>query len=483
VRKSLLFGALGAAAALVAPVRDARACGGYFPPATESGTSVSGHRMIFAVSPQQTTLYDQIEYQGSPSSFAWVLPIHGTVTVGISSDVLFEAIDQATTTTIVAPTLPTCPTCACGGEADASVGGFSSSSSSGGSGVTVFGEMVVGPYETVQLGSSDPMALTNWLTTNGYAIPDSVAPVIAEYVSEGFDFLAMRLAPGQGVQAMRPVSVTTPGAGLTLPLRMVAAGTGATPTVGITLWVVASGRYEPMNFKTFTISGSDLTWDFNAGPGGQSNYTTVQSNDEAMFGNAAWQIESSLNLSPYQIENVILQDPASQDYLPGAATAEDGGASDTGVDDDASAEDAGLGETADAVRQQDLATCFPGGNATEVRITRMRADLSQAALATDLVLQAAADQSTISNIYNVTMSVNAPVCPTIDESNCPCGVSSSGASSGGDGVTTTSSGRQSFSCSSSSNESGGGGLDLALAGLCCAAVVRSRVRSRVRRSR
>jgi len=486
MRKSLLGAAAAAAVTLVgATARDARACGGCFHPPTESGTVITDHRMIFAVSPQQTTLYDEIEYQGSPSSFAWVLPIHGTVTVGLSSDVLFQAMDQATTTTIVAPTLPPCPSCGCAPQAGFAASGSSSSSggSGGGASVTVLQQQVVGPYDTVQLASTDPMALTTWLTANGYAIPTSVTPIIDAYVSEGFDFLAMRLAPGQGVQAMRPVSVTTPGAGLTLPLRMVAAGTGATPTVGITLWVVASGRYEPMNFKTFTISGSDLTWDFNAGPGGQSNYTTVQSNDEAMFGNAAWQIESSLNLSPYQIENVILQDPASQDYLPGAATAEDGGASDTGVDDDASAEDAGLGETADAVRQQDLATCFPGGNATEVRITRMRADLSQAALATDLVLQAAADQSTISNIYNVTMSVNAPVCPTIDESNCPCGVSSSGASSGGDGVTTTSSGRQSFSCSSSSNESGGGGLDLALAGLCCAAVVRSRVRSRVRRSR
>ena len=43
---------------------------------------------------------------------------------------------------------------------------------------------------------------------------------IDAYVAEGSDFLVMKLVPGQGVDSMRPVRVTSPGAGLTLPLRM-----------------------------------------------------------------------------------------------------------------------------------------------------------------------------------------------------------------------------------------------------------------------
>src|ERR1700679_34926 len=105
-----------------------------------------------------------------------------------------------------------------------------------------------------------------------------------------------------------------------------------------------------MNFQTFTIAGSDLTWDWSVE---DSNYTTVQASKEAALGNAAWQIESSLSLSPFQIENVVLGDPASADYLPvpSAAQAADAGADDGGV--------TGQGETADEVRQQDLTTCFP----------------------------------------------------------------------------------------------------------------------------
>jgi hypothetical protein len=471
MRKSLLAAALGAQIALVgASVRDARACGGCFHPPTESGTVITDHRMIFAVSnsPAQTTLYDEIRYQGSPSSFAWVLPIHGTVTVGLSSDVLFQAIDQNTTTTIVAPNLPPCPQCACanqgfGGGATSSFGG--SSSGSAGPSVSVLQNQVVGPYDTVQLSTNDPtgMALTAWLTANNFDVPTSVAPIIAMYAGEGFNFLAMRLAPGQGIQAMRPVSVTSAGAGLSLPLRMVAAGTGA--TVGITLWVVSSGRYQPMNFPTFTINAAtDLTWDWSAS---DSNYSTVQASKEKVLGNAAWQIESSLNVSPFQIENAVLSGQADTDY---PVPALDAGAEDAGI--------SGLSNPALAptqVRQQDLSTCFPGANSTEVRITRMRADLSHAALANDLVLEAATDQSVMSNLYLVTKSVNAPVCPAVDPTTCGCGPTSSGGTPGGT-TAPASPGKQSFGCSASPNDSSSGGIELGLAGLVCASLVRARVR-------
>jgi hypothetical protein len=53
--------------------RESAACGGCFHPPTENPTVVTDHRMIFAVSQTATTLYDQMRYDGAPSSFAWVL--------------------------------------------------------------------------------------------------------------------------------------------------------------------------------------------------------------------------------------------------------------------------------------------------------------------------------------------------------------------------------------------------------------------------
>jgi hypothetical protein len=408
MRRAFVMGALAGGVALVATMaRDSRACGGCFiRPTTQNATVVTDHRMIFAVSPTQTTLYDQIQYSGSPSDFAWVLPIHGQVNLGVSSDLLFSVLDQNTGTTILAPPYP-CQPCNCGFAAGGLGGGGAGASGAppppAAPGVTVTAQQVVGPYATVQLhpnSTSDTAALTAWLQANSYSIPAAVDPIIGAYVREGFDFLAIKLVPGTGVQAMRPISVTSSGAALSLPLRMVAAGTGA--TVGITLWVVASGRYEPKNFPFFTIAPSSLVWDWSTR---SSNYTTLRTLKEQQLSNAAWQIESSLDLSPYNVENPVLQDPSAAAYAP------------------VPAQDGGPGQTAAEVRSQDLNTLFPTGGST-VRITRMRGDLSQAALANDLVLQAAADQSALSNNYQATLSINAN-CPV-----CACGSGSSGSGAG-----------------------------------------------------
>jgi hypothetical protein len=195
---------------------------------------------------------------------------------------------------------------------------------------------------------------------------------------------------------------------------MVAAGTGA--TVGITLWVIGDGRYEPQNFTSFTISPSELVWDFSQN---LSNYTTVRAQKEAALNNAAWQIESALQISPNQIVNTVLF--SANDYLPIPP-------SDGGADGGASA-----GESADQVRQDDLAVLFPGGNLSDVWITRMRADLSHAALATDLAVQASATQTGLSNIYQVTQSVNAPTCPPLPNPCPPCNSGGNSGSSGGVG--------------------------------------------------
>jgi hypothetical protein len=219
--------------------------------------------MILSISQTQSTLYDQIQYMGSPASFGWVLPIQGMVTVGVSSDALFDTLDQLTTVTVNPPFTPTCNPCETAGDTTGTGLGFSSSSGGGaGGGVNVIAQGTVGPYSTVQLSSTDPMALENWLATNGYPISSAEQTIIAAYVTAGFDFLAVKLQPGMGISAMQPITVTTPGASPVLPLRMVAAGVGA--TVPITLWVLGEGSYGPTNFPTFTIDASQLVWDFAA---------------------------------------------------------------------------------------------------------------------------------------------------------------------------------------------------------------------------
>jgi MYXO-CTERM domain-containing protein len=378
---------LAAALALTAagPER-AEACGGCFvPPATN--TQVTGHRMIFSVSAEQTTLYDQIEYAGAPESFAWILPIQGQVEVGLSSDGLFSALDQATQNVVFAPPV------ACPVPEGCYTGGFGANSSLGGDDVesapppvTVISQEVVGPYETVQLTSTDPQALRSWLESRGYDLPAEIEPVIDAYVAEGFSFLAMKLVPGQGVSAMRPVRITAPGAGLSLPLRMVAAGTGAyTPIV---LFVVAEGRYAPSNFPSYEVDRSKVGFSFGTLT---SNLPELEEQGREQFGENAWLTASSFPnpnnvFSP--VEGIIQNEPTSSGY------------------GDPLTGDGALEEFV-----EDLNVLYGGMSVPDVWFTRLYANLPRQSLAQDLFLGAAA-QEELSPVINATYWLGEPPpCP------------------------------------------------------------------------
>ncbi|AKU96412.1 hypothetical protein AKJ09_03076 [Labilithrix luteola] len=381
--------------------RDAEACGGCFAP-PETPTVVTDHRMILSISKDQSTLYDQIKYSGAPESFAWVLPISGTVTVGLSSDAVFQTLDGYTQTQVLPPPR-NCPSppnsCSRGGATNASGAAFDES----GGGVTVNSRQVVGPYDTVQLSATDPAALANWLSQNGFSVPAGIQPVIDTYVGEHFDFLALKLLPGKGVQDMRPVRVTTPGANAVLPLRMVAAGTGS--TVGISLWVVGEGRYEPQNFPTFMVEASELSWDWTQN---KSNYVDIRAQKTTAGAGRAWEIENSTNVLPQTIQSAVIngysyngsgpypqteEDRAQQSYLP--------------ITDANGA----VVKTAVQVRQEDLDTLFHGIPSAATRVTRLRADVAHAALDADLVMSASQKQDVLATTRQVTKELNQPICP------------------------------------------------------------------------
>jgi uncharacterized protein DUF2330 len=393
---------LGVAFGAALGERDAAACGGCIqpppPPMQNVDTTLTAERMIFSISKTQTTLFDQINFSGTPSSFAWVLPIRGTVKVGLSADIFFDTIDQLTSTVVNAP-IPCTYCLGGGGGGDAGGGGGDSGASDeedSGAAVVVIGHAQVGPYETVQLASKDGSALSSWLAKNGYALPAADAPVIAAYVAAGMNFLAMKLVPGAGVQSMQPVRVTTDGAFPTLPLHMVSVGTGA--ITGITLWIVADGRWEPQNAPFFTIRGSDLTWDWATE---SSNYESVRLAKEKALGNAGWQIESSLEMNKTTISQNVY---TNVDYAS-AGLLEDGG-----VGGYLAAPDGGLEGGMNGAAEDDLNVLFDGISGSNVRITRLRTDIAHSALSKDLVIQASADQGEMTNQITPTHQVNGG-CP------------------------------------------------------------------------
>jgi hypothetical protein len=439
---ALLGAVVATTMGLTVAERTASACGGEFVPPSENDSVVTDHRMILAIGPKQSTLYDEIEFHGAPASFAWVLPIKGAATVALSADILFASLDQLTASQVTQPPTNCPPPPSCGedeGFGAAPTAGRSVDAGAHAGGVTVTAQAQVGPYETVQLHSTDPNALQTWLTQHGYSIPSAVAPIVSAYVSDGFDFLAMKLAPGKGVSAMQPVRVTTSGASPVMPLRMVAAGTGS--TTGITLWVVASGRYEPQNFPFFIIKDSELSWNWTTGA---SNYETVRLAAEANLGGKGWQVESSLDINEGSVMNLVegggqfgggIPVSSSGGYLPVGDGGADGASVDAGSAD-AGAVDGGY-ESAMQVEDDDFNALFAGAPGGVARITRIRSDIAHTALTVDLSLQASSDQTELSNVHNVTSQIGEPECPVYDSSCNVTGeaprseVTASGSPSGG----------------------------------------------------
>lgn len=407
--KSRLMLAAAACVAALAASDDASACGGCFSvgigPKTEN-TVVTGHRMALAVSPTQTVLWDQIQYSGNPSEFAWVLPVKPGAVIEASTDAWFETLEAGTLEHVTAPGLscPGPPPAGCASSfASADFAGGESNNS-----VTVLHEGSVGPYDTVTLSSKDPAALTDWLTKHGYAVPSDVQPIIDAYVKESFDFIALRLQPGKGVRQMKPVRVVSPGASPVLPLRMVAAGTGA--NVSIILYFIGEGRWETRNFPNGQIPVDQLTWDYVAQ---ESNYSALRTSALAQNGGLTW-------ITPFARHGALLSPIPSTSFGDFAASTlattyfqqatkngETGGA-DCMPAEQAAANDASSSalvvtnqkvpptqidaKTLACGAADDLAVALTGMHPADVWLTRLESSLPHAALANDLELQASAQQ-------------------------------------------------------------------------------------------
>lgn len=401
--------AVPVAALALTDARDAAACGGCFVPPDES-TQVTGHRMVLSVSQTETTLWDQISYTGNPTSFAWILPTKGLVKVGLSSDALFAFLGQATTVTVVPPPL-NCPSppdgCFFGGEDGNGAASGSGGGASSPGGVTVVAQETVGPYETVQLKSDDPTALKAWLTSHNFSVPPDVQPIIDAYVADHFDFLALKLVPGKGLDAMRPVRVTTPGASPILPLRMVAAGTGAiTP---ITLWVLGEGRYEAANFENFAIQTSSVIWNWDTS---SSTYPILKQAALAGNGGAGWLTEATRPTSSFDITGNLLQVAEFNPTQSGYGDA------------------MGMGAVEEA--QEDVDKLIGNINPAELWVTRLHAQLPRAALGADLEVGASMTQTPVANFIQTSVGIGTPP-PCPDYSGCGNGSGESSGFFGGSG--------------------------------------------------
>jgi len=122
--------------------------------------------------------------------------------------------------------------------------------------VAVLDRQVAGVFETATVASHDPLALANWLQANGFSLATNTQPVIAEYVREGWVFVAAKVRRELAADATntpQPLSFTFKTDRPVYPMRLTGANNengAGDGSLGVELYVFGPGRAAAAHFKT-----------------------------------------------------------------------------------------------------------------------------------------------------------------------------------------------------------------------------------------
>jgi hypothetical protein len=251
-KKTILAALLLCGTSLV-PVPVVEACGGFF--CGRQPVDQTAERIVFKVNPDSVTMIVQIAYAGAAPDFAWVLPLASVPdpeSLGSFPQRGLTALDANTGPIFAAPS-----GCL---RAEADRGGASldagSSDSDDDADVTVHYRAEVGPYEVAAIESTDPMALYEWLRTNGFNVNEMMLPYIRTYTAEGMKFIALKLQKDKDSSDIEPFRFDLPGQTPSIPLRMTALA--AEPEMSILVFVLADERYNGANWPDIEIRDDQI---------------------------------------------------------------------------------------------------------------------------------------------------------------------------------------------------------------------------------
>jgi hypothetical protein len=229
----------------------------------------AGEEVIFVDNPDSTvTAIVRIKYEGSSPNVAWVIPVPGKPTVGVSSTTVFQRLDAATAPQywLEVTVEGTCKKQNDGGApspAEAGASGPASPADTAATSVTTIDQGSMSPYDFVDIAVdptlSDPAKVaTDWLTTNGYDLTHLESKVLGPYLRAGLHLLAFKLTKGADVAAIRPVILTYQSKLPMIPIRPTSLA--AKGDTGIQVWVIGPSQAVPDNYRSLVINQALIDW-------------------------------------------------------------------------------------------------------------------------------------------------------------------------------------------------------------------------------
>jgi MYXO-CTERM domain-containing protein len=242
------------------------ACGGFF--CSRSPVDQEAERIVFRQVDERTVeSYVEIQYQGDPGGFAWVVPVPSGYLFDQTTtfpSAAFNALDLATEPVWLLPDECAVRDFATGAgppsaEDDAAPRGPET--------VEVIDRREVDGYEVTTVKTTSSEDLVEWLRINEYRIVPAMEPFIALYVGQGLNFVAAKLLPGEGLESIKPLKMVYRDAGPMVPLRLTSLA--AVPEMGVKVFLLGQERYGLKGQPELEVDTAQLRYDTNTG---RTNY-------------------------------------------------------------------------------------------------------------------------------------------------------------------------------------------------------------------
>ncbi|WP_420707165.1 DUF2330 domain-containing protein [Streptomyces sp. NRRL S-1448] len=245
-RQALLVVLMLLAVQLVSLARPAYACGcGAMVHDPKTTMAVGRETSVVRWDGRTEQIVMSLQVNGTAPDAAWIMPVPHRATVKLGDPAVFDRL-ATLTEPAVAQRHYFWPH---GGDWPFGHNGDAAEApppSAGSPGVGVVGRERLGPFDVARLTATDPGALRNWLKTHGFHLPAPLASALRPYVSQHWEYVAIRLAPAERHRTLSgtldPLRLTFASARLVYPMRLSAL---ATTPQSLGLYVLAPHRMEP----------------------------------------------------------------------------------------------------------------------------------------------------------------------------------------------------------------------------------------------
>ncbi|HEY3242651.1 MAG TPA: DUF2330 domain-containing protein, partial [Phycisphaerae bacterium] len=221
----------------------------------------AGEQIIFRQDGDMVTAVVLIQYVGNAADFSWVVPAPGIPEVTVGSDLVFAPLELATRPQFNLTRLGSQCVEPFGGIAGAPATGNanrSANAANANGGVQVLEQFAVGPYDIQIVASDDPQALVTWLDENNYALTDRGRELIATYVREECNFVAVKLQQDRGTGDIQPLIMRYQKQTPVIPIRLTAVA--AQNDMGVLVWLLGNARAVPTNYLHVEVNYTLLNW-------------------------------------------------------------------------------------------------------------------------------------------------------------------------------------------------------------------------------